>query len=200
MRLGVWLCVFAVGGLELVAGFYDGTSWLSPASGSSVFRWIGAVSTAIAALCAVALARRGRSASRLLLAAGLGYVAIDQVLGLHERFGADLDARALTSLHWNGGLFVLQILLLGGVCLLLVREARLAQVGSALIAAGTALLATAIGARFGGGALAALDQLPDGEPRQAGEAAMHACGLCGWLLVAAGLAALTHERLLRRKT
>ena len=60
--------------------------------------------------------------------------------------------------------------------------------------AGLALLVVALGARFGGAALAAIDQLPVGDTRDAGEAAMHAFDLMGWSLVAAGLFMLLRDR------
>jgi hypothetical protein len=56
-----------------------------------------------------------------------------------------------------------------------------------LLVAGVVLLAVALAGRLGGGALAALYHLPDGDPRRVGEAAMEGMALSGWVLVAAGL-------------
>lgn len=193
MRVGLLVFVLAVGALEVFAGLrYDHVSWLNPAEGESLFRWIGAAATAVAAVCAAALARRGRSASRVLLAVALAYLAFDQALDLHKRFGGDLDVRVLTSLDWNAGLLVANMLLLAAVGLLLVVEVRSDRRRPPLVAVGTALLVTALGARFGGAVVAALHGLPSGQPRVAGEAAMHACALSGWLLVAAGF--VVHAR------
>lgn len=195
MRLSfVWFCAAAVGAADFAAGLVGHAHWLSPSAQGSVFRWVGAATTLVAAGAAAALARRGRGWSRLALAAALVYVALDQALSLHQRLAADLDVRALRVLDWHAALLGANVLLLCAAGALLVREARLGEHRSALIVAGIGLLAVALGARFGGGGLAALQAVPAGRPRVAGEAAMHACGLAGWLLVAAGLVALTHDR------
>jgi hypothetical protein len=151
------------------------------------------LATLVAAGCALILARRERRKPRLLLAAGLVYIAVDNALGLHQRLAADLDPRALASFEEGAVPLVANTLLLGVVAVLLLLELRWARPAAAMIAAGTALLATALAARFCGGALAALNGLPAGEPRAAGEAAMHACGLAGWMLVAAGLLVRARE-------
>jgi hypothetical protein len=183
----VWLGAAVVGSLALAAGLAGRTRWLNPAFERSPFTWASVLATLVAAVCAAVLARRDRGKSRLFLAVGLAYIAVDDALGLHERFAADLDPRALASFEGGALPLVANTLLLGAVAVLLLLELRSARPASALIAAGTALLAVAVAARFGGGALAAIDGLPAGEPRAAGEAAMHACGLSGWMLVAAGL-------------
>lgn len=189
----VWLGTAVVGVLALAAGLAARSWWLNPAFQRSPFRWTSILAILIAAGCAVVLARRERGKPRLLLAIGLAYIAVDNALGLHQRLAADLDLRALTSLEGGAVPLVANTLLLGVVAVLLLLELRLARPASAMIAAGTALLATALAARFCGGALAALDGLPTGEPRAAGEAAMHACGLAGWMLVAAGLLVRARE-------
>lgn len=183
----VWLGAALLGALALAAGIVARTWWLNPGFPHSPFRWASMLATLVAAVCAALLARRDRSTPRLLLALGLAYIATDTALGLHERFAADLDPRALATLEDGAVALLGTTLLLGVVTVLLLLELRPGRRGTAMIAAGTALLVLAVAARFGGGALAALHRLPAGEPRTAGLAAMHACGLSGWLLVAAGL-------------
>jgi hypothetical protein len=189
----VWLGACVVGLLALVAGVAAHGWWLNPAFQRSPFRWTSVLATLVAAGCAVVLARRERGKPRLLLAAGLVYIAVDNALGLHQRLAADLDPRALASFEQGAVPLVANTLLLVVVAVLLLLELRLARPASAMIAAGTALLATALAARFCGGTLAALNGLPAGGPRAAGEAAMHACGLAGWMLVASGLLVRARE-------
>ena len=95
----VWLGTAVVGVLALAAGLAARSWWLNPAFQRSPFRWTSILAILIAAGCAVVLARRERGKSRLLLAIGLAYIAVDNALGLHQRLAADLDLRALTSLE-----------------------------------------------------------------------------------------------------
>ena len=110
-------------------------------------------------------------------------IAVDQAAGLHERFASDLDARRV-ALSWAGVAFATGALVFVAAGVLLALEAR--SPTPLAVAAGVALLGTALAMRFGG-VLAVLHHLPAGETRRSGEAAAHGLALCGWVLVAAGL-------------
>ena len=190
----VWPAVLAVGLLDLVAGLEARSWWLDPAAESSPFSWACALAALAAAGCAIVLATRGRRNARIVLALGLAFIAVDEAFGLHERLADDLDLRALESLTWRTTALVGYTILLGAVAILLVLEIRSSRRRPTLLIAGVALLVAALGARFGGAALDALDALPAGGTRDAGEAAMHAFDLMGWSLVAAGLFVLVRDR------
>jgi hypothetical protein len=189
----VWPTVLVVGLLDLIAGL-EAHSWLDPAAERSPFSWASALTTLVAAVCVAILATRGRRNARIVLAVGLAFIAVDQAFGLHERLAADLDLRALVSLEWCTCALVGYTLLLGVVAVLLVLEIRASRRPPTMLLTGVALLVLALGARFGGAALAGLDALPAGETRDVGEAAMHACELMGWALVASGLLVLVRHR------
>jgi uncharacterized membrane protein len=178
-----WFAALAVGGLALAAGVLSDAAWLKPGTERSPFSWAGALATLLAAAGAVSLARTGNTWRRLLLAGLLALIAADQALGLHERFAEDLDARRL-AISWAGVAFVAAALVFVTAGVLLALEARRTPLA---IAAGVALLGTALAMRFGGGVLAVLHHLPAGETRRSGEAAAHALALAGWVLVAVGL-------------
>ena len=120
----------------------------------------------------------------MLLATLLVVIGLDEAFGLHERFAADLNVHSL-ALGWSGVALAVDAALLGVAGLLLALEARVSR--EALLVGGVALLVVALTARFAGGALAALHQLPTGEPRRTGEATVEGMALSGWVLVAAGL-------------
>jgi hypothetical protein len=136
------------------------------------------------AACAALLARRKRGWQSVLLAILLVSIGLDEALGLHERFAADLDARRI-ALGWTSGALAAEASLLCAGALLLALEARRGR--ESLLIAGVVLLAVAVTGRFGGGALAALHHLPGGDLRRLGEAATEGMALSGWVLVAAGL-------------
>ena len=190
----VWPAVLVVGLLDLVAGLEARSWWLDPAAESSPFSWACALAVLAAAACVTVLAMHGRRNARITLAMGLVVIAVDEAFGLHERLAADLDLRALETLTWRTCALVGYTILLGVVAILLVLEIRSSRRRPTLLIAGLALLVVALGARFGGAALAAIDQLPVGDTRDAGEAAMHAFDLMGWSLVAAGLFVLVRDR------
>ena len=189
----VWPAVLVVGLLDLAAGLEARSLWLDPAAESSPFSWACALAVLAAAACVTVLAMHGRRNARITLAMGLVVIAVDEAFGLHERLAADLDLRALETLTWRTCALVGYTILLAVVAILLVIEIRSSRRPTLLIA-GLALLVVALGARFGGAALAAVDQLPVGDTRDAGEAAMHAFDLMGWSLVAAGLFVLVRDR------
>ena len=172
----------ALGAFALAAEVASETAWLRPGAERSPFSWVAAIATLVAAVCAAALARRGRAVPRLLLAASLTVIAIDEAVGLHERFAGDLDARRI-ALNWTSAAFAADTVVLVGAGLLLAVEAR-ARPREPLLVAGVALLAGALAMRFGGGLLAVLHRLPSHGARHDGEAAAHAFALTGWLLVA----------------
>jgi hypothetical protein len=190
----VWPAVLAVGLIDLVAGLEARSWWLDPAAESSPFSWACALAALAAAGCVIVLATRGRRNARIALALGLAFIAVDEAFGLHERLADDLDLRALESLTWRTTALVGYTILLGAVAILLVLEIRSSRRRPTLLIAGLVLLVLALGARFGGAALDALDALPVGNTRDAGEAAMHAFDLMGWSLVAAGLLVLVRDR------
>lgn len=190
----IWPAVLVVGLLDLAAGLHARSTWLDPAAESSPFSWGCALVVLAAAACAVVLATRGRRNARILLAAGLTFIAVDEAFGLHERLAADLDARALVSLQWSGAALVGYTILLFAVGVLLLLEIDPGRRYPALLIVGLVFLVAALAARFGGAALAAFDQLPQGGTRDAGEAAMHAFDLMGWVLVAAGLLVVVRAR------
>ena len=183
----VWPAALALGVLDLAAGLGPRGWWLNPAAERSPFSWAAALAVVVAAACVAVLATRSRGKTRMLLAGGLVLVAADEALGLHERLAADLDVRSLAKLEWCTVALLGYTLLLGAVAVLLLLEARSSRRPPTLLLAGVVLLAAALGARFGGAALAALDELPAGETRDAGEAVANALGLTGWVLVATGL-------------
>ncbi len=183
----VWPAVLVVGLLDLAAGLGSRSWWLNPAAERSPFSWAAALAVVVAAACVAVLATRSRGKARLVLAAGLAFIAVDEALGLHERLAADLDARALVKLEWCTCALIGYTLLLGAVAVLLLLEMRSARRPPTMLLAGVVLLAAALGARFGGALLAGLHELPAGETRDAGEAAANAFGLMGWVLVASGL-------------
>jgi hypothetical protein len=174
----------AVGGLALAAGVLSDANWLNPNAEGSPFSWAGALATLLAAAGAASLARTGDTGRRVLLAVLLALIAVDQAVGLHERFAEALDARRV-ALSWAGVAFASAALVFLGAGVLLALEARSRT--PLAVAAGVALLGTALAMRFGGGVLAVLHQLPAGETRRSGEAAAHGLALTGWVLVAAGL-------------
>jgi hypothetical protein len=182
--VAAWLAALTVGGLALAAGVLVDGGWLNPDAERSPFSWAGALATLLAAAGAVSLARTGNARRRLLLAGLLALIAIDQAVGLHERFAADLDARRV-AISWAGLAFAVGALVLVAAGFLLALEARSRT--PLAVAAGVALLATALAMRFGGGVLAVLHHLPAGETRRGGEAAASGLALTGWVLVAAGL-------------
>jgi len=179
-----WLAALSVGGLALAAGVLADGGWLNPDAERSPFSWAGALATLLAAAGAASLARTGNAGRRLLLAGLLALIALDQAVGLHERFAADLDARRV-AVSWDGVAFAAGALVLVAAGVLLALEAR-ARTPLAVVA-GVALLATALAMRFGGGVLAVLHHLPAGATRRGGEAAAQGLALSGWVLVAAGL-------------
>ena len=179
-----WLASAAVGGLALAAGVLSDAAWLNPGAERSPFSWAGALATLVAAACAASLARTGNARRRLLLAVLLALIAVDQAAGLHERFAADLDARRV-AVSWAGLAFAAGALVFVAAGVLLALEARSRT--PLAVAAGVALLGTALAMRFGGGVLAVLHHLPAGETRRSGEAAAHGLTLSGWVLIAAGL-------------
>jgi hypothetical protein len=179
-----WLAALTVGGLALAAGVLADGGWLNPDAERSPFSWAGALATLLAAAGAASLARTGNAWRRLLLAGLLAMIAVDQAVGLHERFAADLDTRRV-AVSWDGVAFAAGALVLVAAGVLLALEAR--RRTPLAVAAGVALLATALAMRFGGGVLAVLHHLPAGETRRSGEAAAQGLALSGWVLVAAGL-------------
>jgi len=180
----IWLLAAVVGVLALAAGLLSDASWLNPDAERSPFSLAGALATLLAAAGAASLARTGNTWRRLLLALLLALIAVDQAVGLHERFAADLDARRV-AVSWAGVAFAGGALVLVAAGVLLALEARSRT--PLAVAAGVALLGTALAMRFGGGVLAVLHHLPAGETRRSGEAAASGLALSGWVLVAAGL-------------
>jgi hypothetical protein len=174
----------AVGGLALATEVFSDAAWLKPGAERSPFSWAGALATLLAAAGAVSLSRTGNTRRRLLLAGLLALIAVDQAFGLHERFAEDLDARRV-AISWAGVALAAGVLVFVAAGVLLALEARSRT--PLAIAAGVALLGTALAMRFGGGVLAGLHHLPAGETRRSGEAAAHGLALAGWVLVAAGL-------------
>jgi len=184
-RIGLlWLTAAVVGAAVLAAGVLVDGGWLNPDAERSPFSWAGALATLFAAAGAASLARTGNAGRRLVLAGLLALIAIDQAVGLHERFAADLDTRRV-AVSWDGVAFAVGALVLVAAGVLLALEARTRT--PLAVAAGVALLATALAMRFGGGVLALLHHLPAGETRRGGEAAAQGLALSGWVLVAAGL-------------
>ena len=186
-----WVAGAALGALALVAGSVSDVRCLEPGAERSPFSWVAALAILLAAVCAALLARDGRSGPRLLLAAALVFVALDEAFGLHERFADDLDARRL-SLGWPTAAAVAEAVALIAAGLLLALEARRKR-ETPLVVAGVLLLAVAFAARLGGAVLIEVLQFPTGGARRAGEAAAHAAALSGWILVAAGLLARVRE-------
>ncbi len=179
-----WLAAATFVALALTAEAVSQSPWLKPSAERSPFSWAAALTILFGAGCAVVLARRNHGWQRVLLAALLVSIGLDEALGLHERFAADLDARRV-SLGWSSVALAVEASLLGAAALLLALEARIGR--EPLLVAGVVLLAVALAGRLGGGALAALHHLPGGDPRRVGEAAMEGMALSGWVLVAAGL-------------
>ena len=186
-----WVPAAAVGSLALAAGVLSDAGRLNPGAERSPFSWVAAAAALLAAACAARLARGGNAPRRLLLAALLALVAVDEAVGLHERFAADLDARRV-AISWPAAALGTEVALLVAAGFLLALEAR--RPSAFAVAAGVALLGAALAMRFGGGALAALHHLPRGETRRAGEAAAHGLALSGWVLVAGGLLAQAQAR------
>jgi hypothetical protein len=180
----VWLIAASVGAATVVAGVVSEGGWLNADSEGSPFSWAAALATLITAAGAASLARTGNTRRRLLLAALLALIAVDQAVGLHERYAADLDARRAAA-GWAGAAFAAGALVFVAAGVLLALEAG--NRTPLAVAAGVALLGTALALRFGGGVLAVLHYLPAGETRRSGEAAAHGLALSGWVLVAAGL-------------
>jgi hypothetical protein len=149
------------------------------------------VAVLVAAACASSLAVAGRTKARLLLAGALVYVAADEMAGIHERLADDLDARSLASLDWAALGLLANVVLLGVVAWLLLRDAGPRGASRAAVLGGVFLLVAALSARFGGALLDAVNELPAGETRRVGESVVHAGAFVGWILVAAGLLART---------
>ena len=184
-----WACAVAAGLLALAAGVLGYGGRLDPAAEGSPFSWAGAAAGVLAAVAAAAAARRrGNPVRRTVLAVGLLCVAVDEALGLHERFADDLDARHAmngSALDLAGiGAFGIVLATVGALLALELRHDRRAR---PMLAAGLGLLVAALLARVAGGALAAFGRLPHGPLRTAGESADHAAKLGGWVLVAVGL-------------
>lgn len=179
-----WLAAASFGALALTAEAVFRSPWLKPSAERSPLSWAAALAILFGAGCAAALARRKRGWQRALLATLLVAIGLDEALGLHERFAADLDARRL-ALGWSSVALAVEVTLLGAGAVLLALEARRGR--EPLLVGGVVLLALALTGRLGGGALAALDHLPRGGPRRAGEAAAEGMALAGWVLVATGL-------------
>ena len=179
-----WVTAAVVGAATLATGVLSDASWLKPGAERSPFSWAGALATLLAAAGAASLARTGNAWRRLLLAGLLAVIAVDEAVGLHERFAADLDARRV-AVSWDGIAFAAGALVLVAAGALLALEARTRT--PLAVVAGVALLATALAMRFGGGVLAVLHHLPAGETRRSGEAAAQGLALAGWVLVVAGL-------------
>jgi hypothetical protein len=179
-----WFAAATLGLVALTAEVISHSAWLKPSAERSPFSWAAAVAIFVGAGCVVVLARRGRGRQRVVLAILLVVIGLDEAFGLHERFAADLDVHSFAP-GWSGVALAVEAALLAVAALLLALEARVSR--EALLVGGVALLAIALTARFAGGALAALHQLPTGEPRRAGEATIEGMALSGWVLVAAGL-------------
>lgn len=179
-----WLAAATFGVLALTAEAAFRSPWLKPSAEQSPFSWAAAAIIFFGAGCLVVLARRDRGWQRVLLAALLVVIGLDEALGLHERFAADLDARRV-ALAWSSVALAADASLLCAAALLLALEARVVR--ESVLVVGLVLLAVALTGRFGGGVLAALHHLPKGDPRHAGETAVEGMALSGWVLVAAGL-------------
>jgi hypothetical protein len=199
-----WACAFVAALLALVAGLLGYGGRLDPAAEGSPFSWAGATAGALAAVAAAGAALRWPRARtrRALLALGLLCVAVDDALGLHERFADDLDPRAAMAgrgLGWGAVGMAGYGVLLAAVVALLAAELRGERRARPMLTAGVALLALALLARIAGGALAAAGGLPHGAVRHAGESADHAAKLAGWVLVAAALGRIAFRPARKRR-
>ncbi|HSS82065.1 MAG TPA: hypothetical protein VLK24_12835 [Gaiellaceae bacterium] len=189
------LVAAAWGAADFAAGVGHSSGWMRPSGEPSVFGWVCGSVVLIGAASLTSLAVRGRAGSRLLLATGLAYIAVDEVLGVHERLAGDLDARSLMPPGWAAAGLLLSVAVFAAVAYLLLRDAGPRGACRTLVVTGVALLVASIAARFAGGFLAAAHRLPAGASRSVGESVAHACGSVGWLLVAAGLLARTRVKL-----
>jgi hypothetical protein len=198
-----WACAVVAALLALVAGLLGYGGRLDPAAEGSPFSWAGAAAGALAAAAAVGAALRWQRARarRALLALGLLCVAVDDALGLHERFADDLDPRGTTGvgLGWGAVGMAGYGILLAAVVALLAAELRGGRRARPMLTAGVALLALALLARVAGGGLAAAGGLPHGPVRHAGESADHAAKLAGWVLVAAALGRIAFRPARKRR-
>jgi hypothetical protein len=158
-------------------------------SEGSVLDWLSVAALGATAVAAAVGAVRvpGRRWRFLVLAAILGFLAIDDAFGLHERVTSEVAARVALP-NRADTLFLLPYLpLLGAAFWLLWTAAQTG--GRRRIRLGLALLAGALAARgvaalvlVGGASLAPSD-------RALGVAAMHDAELLAWVLLASGLAA-----------
>jgi hypothetical protein len=138
---------------------------------------------ATALVAAVGAARRvGGRKRRALLAAALGFLALDDALGLHDRIRAlPTPANAATGVLF-GSLLALVL------ALLLVERARAPIVAHGILVGGLVALVAAVGVRLAGAFVTGETTVGD-TVRVLGVAAEQGLDLGGWILLAAGLAA-----------
>jgi hypothetical protein len=150
--------------------------WLDSSSEHSIFVRIGTFAILGCAVGAFALARRNRSALAASLGLVTGWLFVDGLLGLHERIP-----------HWT----LLYVPLLGATVVGFWRLAlpfppaarRLVRAALLLLVASAAIH------RLGPSVLSALGWGPDAWEYQVKIAIKEATEICGWLLLASGLAA-----------
>ena len=121
-----WLAAATFGVLGLTAEAAFRSPWLKPSAEQSPFSWAAAAIIFFSAGCLVILARRDRGWQRVLLAALLVVIGLDEAFGLHERFAADLDARTV-ALAWSSVALAADASLLCAAALLLALEARVVR-------------------------------------------------------------------------
>ena len=157
----------------------------------NVFDWVSAA--AILAAGVVAFVGAAAPASRLasrVLGVLLGYLAVDELVGIHERIGAEIATHLPGKLGELGDRVtpVIYLPILGAVFVLLlvigggrVQGGRLVRFGLALLAGAVSIRVAAAGVKLASGQV-------NGTVRTVGVAADQAFQLAAWVLIATGLA------------
>jgi hypothetical protein len=181
--LATIVIVVAVSAAQLINyGFFDQRiPALDPASDGGVFGWVGDIALAAAAVSAWVLAARMRSARpvAVVLAALLTFLAVDDVVRLHDHIP-----------HWLA--FYLPVLAAAFVCLVAVARGSRGQgpvVLDRLIGTGVVLLVFSFLLHLFGRRLLLELGLSDtaGLAYQTKAAVKHGTEVVGWLLIALGL-------------
>jgi hypothetical protein len=158
----------------------------------TVFDWMSGIAILAASAAVVAGSKRSRSRLQLrVLGVLIGYLAVDEVVGIHEQIGTAIAAHLPGILENLGDRVtpVIYLPLLGMVFALLWEMGGKGVEGGRLIRVGLTLLVGAILIRLAGAGVRLASGQVNGSIRPVAVAADQAFQLVGWALVATGLAA-----------
>lgn len=149
--------------------------------------WLSALATAAAAAFVITLARVLERRRLALVAGILGFFAIDDVAGLHERMGDGLEALGLP--HSDGIWFPVYLPLFGFVFLTLWALGRQSELIAPAVHAGLLLLGFALAGEVSTAFVPWLDRTEHGALYTLEVGIEEGAELGGWILIASGLAA-----------